>query len=119
MFKKVFSILLIVAATAVTMQLCSCTKDDTNKNEIPAPPPVDPNENGNGNGNENNNGNNNGNTNTGNDDDTHCTDIGQTPIVLAYFTEYTKTHRHYQISCLHLRTYPRHYNLWRSARIPL
>ena len=24
-------------------------------------------------------------------DDTHCTDIGQTPIILAYFTEYTET----------------------------
>lgn len=89
MVKKLLSVLLVVAAAAVTIQLCSCTKDDTNKNEIPAPPPVDPNENGNGNG--NNNGNNNGNTNTGTDDDTHCTDIGQTPIVLAYFTEYTET----------------------------
>lgn len=91
MVKKLLSVLLVVAAAAVTIQLCSCTKDDTNKNEIPAPPPVDPNENGNGNGNGNNNGNNNGNTNTGTDDDTHCTDIGQTPIVLAYFTEYTET----------------------------
>lgn len=91
MVKKLLSVLLVVAAAAVTIQLCSCTKDDTNKNEIPAPPPVDPNENGNGNGNGNNNGNNNGNTSTGTDDDTHCTDIGQTPIVLAYFTEYTET----------------------------
>ncbi len=91
MFKKVFSILLIVAATAVTMQLCSCSKDDSTKNEIPAPPPPDSNGNDNGNGNGNDNGN-------GDDtpappvtDDTHCTDIGQTPIVLAYFTEYTET----------------------------
>ena len=87
MVKKLLSVLLIAAAAAVTIQLCSCTKDDTNKNELPAPPPVDPTE-----------------PTDPTDpteptdptdptetDGTHCTDIGQTPIVLAYFTEYTET----------------------------
>ena len=45
--------------------------------------------NGNGNGGDNNGGDNNGNG--GGETGTLCTDIGQTPIVLAYFTEYTET----------------------------
>lgn len=55
------------------------------------------NNNNNGQGNQNGQGNENGNNNNGNEGGgtestgTLCTDIGQTPIVLAYFTEYTET----------------------------
>ena len=83
--KKLFiSIVTCLAAGVLLVQLNSCSKPG-NSNTLPPPPPV-----------------------TGDDtetpqdkddttdnpaqgtDDTHCTDIGQTPIVLAYFTEHTK-----------------------------
>ncbi len=87
MVKRLLSILLLVVAAAVTIQLCSCSKDEGSNQVLPAPPAPGPNENGNENGNENEN----HNQNPPVTDDTHCTDIGQTPIVLAYFTEYTET----------------------------
>ena len=92
--------LLIILAFA--MMLCAC--DKPTQGIVIAPPDTKPSTGtgtGNGNGNGNNTGNNagdsgSGNSNTGNNgnnttpDGTHCTDIGQTPIVLAYFTEYNE-----------------------------
>ena len=82
--------LLTTLALALALFVCttSCNKAPTP--DVPPPPPN--NENGNNNGNNNENGNeNNGNENNENTDTgTHCTDIGQTPIILAYFTEYNE-----------------------------
>ena len=80
-------------AMAALMLLCaSSCGGDKNTPVTPPPPPDNGNgneqgNNGNGNGNENGNGNGQGVDNSG----TLCTDIGQTPIILAYFTEYTET----------------------------
>ena len=70
----------------------SCGKDNTGL--VINPPSTKPNSGGSTGGNGGNTGDNNGdNGNTGNTGATGtlCTDIGQTPIVLAYFTEYTET----------------------------
>ena len=74
----------------------SCSKPAESNFVIPKPTPGNTGNTGN-NGNNGNSGNN-GNNNNGNNGDnggntevrTLCTDIGQTPIVLAYFTEYTE-----------------------------
>lgn len=85
MFKKLFVILLSCLAVGTMLHLCSCSKPGGNANTLPPPPPVsgedDTTPGGNG-------GSGDGTTDTS--DGTHCTDIGQTPIVLAYFTEYTE-----------------------------
>ncbi len=83
------------------LALCgtACTKGDS-KGIVITPPSTKPNSGDNGAG--NNGGNNNGgNENQGGEgnqggqqqgtDDTHCVDIGQTPIVLSYFTEYNES----------------------------
>lgn len=92
MLKKLLLILSICLSAALVLQVTSCGKSDTGGSSVPAPPPSGGDDNnGNGNGNENGNENGGGNENPPADDGTHCTDIGQTPIVLAYFTEYTET----------------------------
>ena len=83
-FKRAFLIVMACLASAFVFPLASCNKPENNY-VAPQPPAPDPNENGgNGNG---------GNTDPVDPtpDDTHCTDIGRTPIVLAYFTEYTES----------------------------
>ncbi len=86
MLKKLFvETLVCLAAGAILLLLSpSCSKPG-NLNNLPAPPPVsgedDTTPGGNG-------GSGDGAPDTS--DGTHCTDIGQTPIVLAYFTEYTE-----------------------------
>ena len=98
MVKKRHIIFTALAVLAGAM-LVSCTDSDQTGYVIPSPPSG-----GGGGGNNNGSGDNNGNgggDNNGNgtgtegegayDPATHCTDIGQTPIVLAYFTEYTET----------------------------
>lgn len=66
------------------LHLCSCSKPG-NTNTLPPPPPVsgedDTTPGGNGGSSDDT---------PDSSDGTHCTDIGQTPIVLAYFTEYTE-----------------------------
>ena len=92
----------ILASLALGLSLCvvSCEKPATNL--VIAPPNTHPstgtgsgNGSGTGSGSGNNGGNNGGGTGTGTGTGTEtgtlCTDIGQTPIVLAYFTEYTET----------------------------
>ena len=85
MIKKLFVILLSCLAVGTMLHLCSCSKPGGNANTLPPPPPVsgedDTTPGGNGGSEE-------GTPDTS--DGTHCTDIGQTPIVLAYFTEYTE-----------------------------
>ena len=92
---------LIISIFAL-LALCgtACTKGDS-KGIVITPPSTKPNSGDNGAG--NNGGNNNGgNENQGGEgnqqggqqqgtDDTHCVDIGQTPIVLSYFTEYNES----------------------------
>lgn len=92
---------LIISIFAL-LALCgtACTKGDS-KGIVITPPSTKPNTGDNGAG--NNGGNNNGgNENQGGEgnqqggqqqgtDDTHCVDIGQTPIVLSYFTEYNES----------------------------
>ena len=84
MLKKLFVILLATLAAGTMLHLCSCSKPG-NANTLPPPPPAsgedDTTPGGNG-------GSGDGTPDTS--DGTHCTDIGQTPIVLAYFTEYTE-----------------------------
>ena len=85
MFKKLFVILLSCLAVGTMLHLCSCSKPGGNANTLPPPPPVsgedDTTPGGNGES---------GDGTPDTSDGTHCTDIGQTPIVLAYFTEYTE-----------------------------
>ena len=66
------------------LALMSCTAPTVNNIIIPPPPPDDGG--GSGSGGSQDSG---GSGGSGTDDGVHCTDIGQTPIVLAYFTEYT------------------------------
>ena len=66
------------------LALMSCTAPTVNNIIIPPPPPDDGG--GSGSGGSEDSG---GSGGSGTDDGVHCTDIGQTPIVLAYFTEYT------------------------------
>lgn len=85
MIKKLFVILLSCLAVGTMLHICSCSKPGGNANTLPPPPPAsgedDTTPGGNG-------GSGDGTPDTS--DGTHCTDIGQTPIVLAYFTEYTE-----------------------------
>ena len=85
MMKRSFLIVLACLAAAIALPLCSCNKPDNNY-VAPQPPAPDPDDDG-------GNGGGGGNTDPVDPtpDDTHCTDIGRTPIVLAYFTEYTET----------------------------
>ena len=98
--RTLLNVLACLALVLLLPAVVACNKPANEGGYVaPTPPP----DNGGGNGNENGNGNGNGNGNengNGNggetpeppvDDGTHCTDIGQTPIVLAYFTEYTET----------------------------
>lgn len=62
----------------LALALCVCACEKPAQGIVIAPPDTKP-----------STGTNTGNTNV--PDGTHCTDIGQTPIVLAYFTEYTET----------------------------
>ena len=93
----------LLTRLAVCLSLCvfSCEKP-ANTLVIPTPPSKPNTGTGTGNGGGNGTGNGSGNgsgtgtgteTGTGTDAETGtlCTDIGQTPIVLAYFTEYTET----------------------------
>ena len=84
MLKKLFIILLAFLAAGTMLHLCSCSKPG-NTNTLPPPPPVsgedDTTPGGNGGSLDDT---------PDSSDGTHCTDIGQTPIVLAYFTEYTE-----------------------------
>jgi chitinase len=87
--KKLFWMITLCLSAALV--LGSCTKNGgSSNNTLPPPPPDNGGQNGNGNGNGNGDDNGNGNTNPG-DDGTHCTDIGQTPIILSYFTEYNES----------------------------
>ncbi|MBO4634259.1 MAG: hypothetical protein J5669_02670 [Bacteroidales bacterium] len=84
MIKKLF-----IITCCTLLALCSCDKGGTNNLNIGPPPSGG--DSGNNTG--DNTGDNSGdNTDPGDNADsgTHCTDIGQTPIVLAYFTEYTE-----------------------------
>ena len=89
MMKKLFLILFICLSAGLV--LGSCTKSGGSSTNLPAPPPSGGDNTGNGGGNEGGNENGGGEENPPVDDGTHCTDIGQTPIVLAYFTEYTES----------------------------
>ena len=91
--------LFITILLALPLVAVSCTKGG--QGMVITPPSSKPNtgdNGGNNNGGNNNSGNNNGGNNGGDNGGstttptgTLCTDIGQTPIVLAYFTEYTET----------------------------
>lgn len=87
----------LIAALLLLPSLCaaSCSKPESNF-VIPAPPVSGNTDNGSGSGSGGgNDGGSDDGTGTGTgtteDDGTHCTDIGQTPIVLAYYTEYGET----------------------------
>ena len=86
--RKHFSILCLFLALCVT----ACTPQSQGF-EITPPSTKPTSGNQNGQGNNNGQGNENGGNNSGGTQPTGtlCTDIGQTPIVLAYFTEYTET----------------------------
>ena len=89
MIKKLFIALLACLVAGVVIS--SCNKP-SNANQLPAPPPSsgeesttpdptpDP-------------------TPPGWDAATHCSDIGQTPIILTYFTEYNATTIYYFLFC--------------------
>ena len=87
--RKLLSISFLVALALLGM---SCGKGES-QGMVIAPPSKTTEKNNSGNsGNTGNTGNTGDNTQQQNTPDgTHCTDIGQTPIVLAYFTEYTET----------------------------
>ncbi len=74
---------------AAALTVCACACDPKNNNiDVPGPPtPSGNNENTGDNGENGNTGDNGGGTET---PGTLCTDIGQTPIVLTYFTEYNE-----------------------------
>ena len=88
--KRIFTYAL---SAMLLLFVSGCDKGGGGNVTPPPPPNGGGNEQGGGNNNENGNGNGNNNENGGGqtDDGTHCTDIGQTPIILAYFTEYTET----------------------------
>ena len=69
---------------AVLVALCACTPDSGGV-DVPGPPPSGGGGGGNEGGGDNGGGDNGGGTTT--DTSTLCTDIGQTPMVLAYYTE--------------------------------
>ena len=71
---------------SLALAVVSCEKP-ANTLVIPVPPSKPDTGTGTGTGNGSGNG---SGTGTGTDTGTLCTDIGQTPIVLAYFTEYTE-----------------------------
>ena len=74
---------------ALMLAFCACEKPDSGGVDVPPPPINDNGGNGGNNngGNDNNGGDNNGGGNGTETTGTHCTDIGQTPIILAYYTE--------------------------------
>jgi len=93
---------LIISLFAL-LALCgtACTKGDS-KGIVITPPSTKPSSGNNNSGNNNQGGNSGnsgdnggssqgGNTNPQGADETHCVDIGQTPIVLSYFTEYNES----------------------------
>ena len=81
-------LLTFAAAAAVLLFSASSCEEKGGGLVVPPPSPDNGNTNQGGGGNGNGNGNGGGGEIT--PDDTHCTDIGQTPIILAYFTEYTE-----------------------------
>ena len=84
----------IVSIAALLFLLAACSKPAPNNFVIPAPTPGGSSSgSGSGNGGNDGNGGNGGSGAGGTETppSTLCTDIGQTPIVLAYFTEYTET----------------------------
>ena len=84
--KKLF-ILTLACLAAGALLLVSCNKP-ANSQQLPPPPSGgDDTTPGDNTGDDGEGG---GNQGTPDPDDTHCTDIGQTPIILAYFTEYTE-----------------------------
>ena len=82
--------LLSIAAVAAVLLFSASSCDKKGGVVVPPPAPDNGNTNQGGGGNGNGNGNGNGGGGGITPDDTHCTDIGQTPIILAYFTEYTE-----------------------------
>ena len=83
----------IVSIAALLFLLAACSKPAPNNFVIPAPTPGGSSSgSGSGNGGNDGNGGNGGSGAGGTETppSTLCTDIGQTPIVLAYFTEYTE-----------------------------
>jgi chitinase len=88
MIKRAFLIVLACLASTFVIPLGSCSKGNNSGFVIPLPPSGGDDDNGGGN---NGGGDDNGGGGNETPDDTHCTDIGQTPIILAYFTEYTET----------------------------
>lgn len=90
MLKKLFNVTFACLVAGIMISLGSCEKPAASGN-IPAPPPPDSGTNpGGGSGNGDGNGGDNG-DNPGWDSSTHCSDIGQTPIILSYFTEYNES----------------------------
>ena len=82
---------LTLVLCSLMLAFCACEKPNSGGVDVP-PPPVDDNGGNGGNnngGNDNNGGDNNGGSGT-ETSGTLCTDIGQTPIVLSYFTEYNE-----------------------------
>ncbi|MBQ9410401.1 MAG: hypothetical protein IJU21_02205 [Bacteroidales bacterium] len=93
MLKKLFVILLATLAAGTMLHLCSCSKPG-NANTLPPPPPAtgeDSSSQGGGDDEGNNEGDNGDIIPPGWDESTHCSDIGQTPIILTYFTEYNES----------------------------
>ena len=90
---------LISLFVVLSLVLCSCTKGGGSSFEIGPPPPDDGSSTGGdggntgdgGDGDETGGGGTQAEDPTADDTPVLCTDIGQTPIVLAYFTEYTGT----------------------------
>ena len=79
MIKKLFIFTLLA--------LCACTAPTVSNIVIPPPPPDDGSGGGSGDSGDFSDP---GGSGTDTDEGVHCKDIGQTPIILAYFTEYTE-----------------------------
>ena len=84
MIKKLF--LTTLSCLSAALVICSCSKPAASSSG-PAPPPVSGDDSGTGTG-DDNSGAQGGSSDW--DAGTHCADIGQTPIILAYFTENSK-----------------------------
>ena len=84
MIKKLF--LTTLSCLSAALVICSCSKPAASSS-VPAPPPVSGDDSGTGTG-DDNSGAQGGSSDW--DAGTHCADIGQTPIILAYFTENSK-----------------------------
>ena len=87
MIKKL--LIISAACLAAGIILGSCNKP-SGMSELPAPPPSTDDGSGQGSGGSGDSGDGGGQTNPDPEDTTHCTDIGQTPIILTYFTEYNE-----------------------------